>query len=208
MSFYNKTNGQAKQDFFVLSVLKEKKNGYFVEIGSNDPKFINNTYILEKEYGWKGLMVEYDSKWENLYKIHRSNSDHIINDATQIDYLSFFRNSNYPLNMDYLQIDLEVNNRSTLNVLEIFDRTIFDTYKFATITFEHDIYTGNHFNTREISRNIFEKWGYIRVFSDVSNDIINKYEDWYVHPNLVDMDYINKIKTDQQLDWTQIVKIL
>lgn len=208
MSFYNKTNGQAKQDFFVLSVLKEKKNGYFVEIGSNDPKFINNTYILEKEYGWKGLMVEYDLKWENLYKIHRPNSDHIINDACQIDYLSFFRNSNYPLNMDYLQIDLEVNNRSTLNVLEIFDKTIFDTYKFATITFEHDIYTGNHFNTREISRNIFEKWGYIRVFSDVSNDIINKYEDWYVHPDLVDMDYINKIKTDQQLDWTEIVKIL
>jgi hypothetical protein len=29
--------GQANQDKFVLNVLKEKRNGYFLEIGSNHP---------------------------------------------------------------------------------------------------------------------------------------------------------------------------
>lgn len=41
-------NGQALQDEFVLTVLNNKKNGYFLEIGSYDPIIINNTYILEK----------------------------------------------------------------------------------------------------------------------------------------------------------------
>tara|TARA_Y100000768_G_C23458310_1_gene442527 strand:+ start:252 stop:419 length:168 start_codon:yes stop_codon:yes gene_type:complete len=50
--------GQSLQDKFVLNMLKYKKNGYFLEIGSNDPININNTYILEKDYEWNGIMVK------------------------------------------------------------------------------------------------------------------------------------------------------
>jgi hypothetical protein len=78
--------GQAEQDKFVLNVLKNKKNGYFLEIGSNHPIDINNSYLLEKNYNWKGIMVEYDSKFLSLYKQHRPNSIHVINDATKVDY--------------------------------------------------------------------------------------------------------------------------
>ena len=53
-------NGQAGQDKFVINILKEKCNGFFLEIGSNDPIEINNSYILEKKYNWKGIMIEYD----------------------------------------------------------------------------------------------------------------------------------------------------
>ena len=62
---------QSGQDKFILSVLKNKKNGYFLEIGSNDPILINNTYILEKDYNWKGIMVEYDGSFQNSYEIIR-----------------------------------------------------------------------------------------------------------------------------------------
>ena len=34
---------QVGQDIFVLSVLKGKRSGYFVDMGSHDPIFINNT---------------------------------------------------------------------------------------------------------------------------------------------------------------------
>ena len=37
---------QACQDKFILNVLKEKKNGFFLEIGSNHPININNTYSI------------------------------------------------------------------------------------------------------------------------------------------------------------------
>ncbi len=201
------SNSQAGQDIFVLKALKEKQNGTFVEIGSCHPININNSYILESKYNWKGIMVEYDSSYLEAYKQHRPNSYHIIQDATTIDYSEAFKDAKMPYNIDYLQIDLEVSNNSTLKVLEKLDTEVMDMYKFATVTFEHDIYTGNHFNTRDSSRTIFEKRGYVRVFSDVSNGS-NPFEDWYVHPELVDMEYITKIKRDDKMEWTEIVKLL
>jgi len=185
--------GQAQQDKFVLNILKEKKNGYFLEIGSNHPININNSYLLETKYDWKGIMVEYESKFLPLYKEHRPNSIHIINDATEIDYKKVFEQNNMPLTFDYLQIDLEANNGSTIKTLQKLDDEIFDKYKFATVTFEHDIYHTNWGNTRLESRNIFKKRGYICVFEDINNQGEYPYEDWYVHPDLVDMNYVNNL---------------
>jgi hypothetical protein len=201
------TNSQSAQDIYILNVLKFKKDGYFLEIGSNDPININNTYVLESEYNWKGLMVEYNPIYEQMYKSKRPQSLYVIQDATTVDYYNIFKTNNFPNNMDYLQIDLEVQNASTINTLKKLDVEIFDEYKFATVTFEHDIYVGNHYNTREVSREIFSKRGYVLVFGDVRNSG-NMYEDWYVHPDLVDMDYINKIKNNKSMEYTEIVKLL
>ena len=88
-------NGQAEQDKFVLNIWKYKKKLIFLEIGSNDPININNTYLLEKNYDWKGIMIEYENKYLPLYKQHRPNSIHIINDATQINYKNIFKNKQY-----------------------------------------------------------------------------------------------------------------
>ena len=184
--------GQANQDKFVLNILKEKKNGFFLEIGSNHPVNINNTYLLETKYNWKGIMVEYEKSFLPLYIEQRPNSIHIIDDATNVDYKNIFEINNVPLSIDYLQIDLEANNGSTIKTLEKLDSDIFDIYKFATVTFEHDIYCTNFGNTRLHSRDIFKKRGYICVFEDI-HDSGNPYEDWYVHPDLVDMDYVNKL---------------
>jgi hypothetical protein len=198
---------QAGQDQYVLKVLNYKKRGFFLEIGSNHPIHINNTYILENKYEWSGIMVDNDNSFLELYKKHRSNSKYIINDATKIDYINYLDNMNAPTNIDYLQIDLEVVNRSTLDCLELLNNSIFDKYKFATITFEHDIYRGDHYNTREKSREIFKNRGYKLVFPDVSNNN-NKFEDWYVYPDLVDMTYVNKIITNNSMNYLDILKIL
>lgn len=185
--------GQAEQDKFVLNVLKEKRNGYFLEIGSNHPININNSFLLEKKYDWKGIMVEYNPSFLPLYEMFRPNSIHVINDATIIDYKSVFENNNVPSIFDYLQIDLEANNGSTIKTLEKLDNEIFDAYKFATVTFEHDIWHTNFDNTRLKSRDIFKKRGYVSVFEDVNNGFDYPYEDWYVHPELVDMNYISNL---------------
>ena len=199
---------QSGQDKFVLHCTKYKKNGTFLEIGSNDPKNINNSYILEKEYNWRGIMVEYDSKWLESYKMIRPNSYHIIQDATTINYAEELVNANMPTNIDYLQIDLEVSNNSTLQTLIKLDKELFDTYTFGVVTFEHDIYAGNYYNTREISRSIFEKRGYVRVFSDICNES-NPFEDWYVHPSLVDMNYIRTFaEPNGSYEYTYIINKL
>jgi hypothetical protein len=199
--------GQAEQDKFVLNVLKEKKNGYFLEIGSSNSIEYNNSYLLETKYDWKGIMVEIDSKFLSSYKEHRPNSIHIINDASQVDYKKVFEENNAPLSLDYLQIDLEVPDGSTLITLQKLDNEIFDTYKFATVTFEHDIWRSNFLNTRLESRNIFKKRGYICVFEDISDSNIhtsylpNPFEDWYVHPDLVDMNYINVLIENNKVNY-------
>ena len=49
---------QGGQDIYVTRILKEKRDGYFVEIGANNGYTMSNTYLLEKNYGWKGICVE------------------------------------------------------------------------------------------------------------------------------------------------------
>lgn len=198
---------QALQDLFAIRVLKNKTNGTFVEIGSNHPIAGNNTYLMESKFNWKGLMIEYDRSFEQLYKDLRPNSIYRIGDARLVDYRGILDENQFPSNIDYLQIDLDVNNKSTLDTLLLMDNTCFDKYKFATITFEHDIYTGNFFNTREISREIFKKRGYELVFPDVAVFFEGRhcpFEDWYVHPDLVDMDYVNGIRSSVGLKVEEI----
>ena len=187
-------NGQILQDKFVLNLLKFKQNGTFVEIGTNDPIVNNNTYLLEKDFNWRGILIEHNVKFEESYKEKRK-SKYIINDAQQINFLQLLKSNNMPYNIDYLQIDLEVNNGSTINILYHFDNYIFDTYKFAVITFEHEMYRENgiYNNTRELSREIFKKRGYFRLFSDVNQKSNIVFEDWYIHPDLIDNKLFNRI---------------
>jgi hypothetical protein len=205
------TNSQSHQDLFVLFATKKKQNGCFLEIGSNHPITHNNTYILESNYNWKGVMVEYDKSFEDLYKIYRPNSIYELNDARIINYKKILDDNNFPTDMDYLQIDLDVDNRSTLDTFLLLNDAIFDKYKFATITFEHDIYRGNYFDTQMISRQMLTDRGYILVFPNVLvfwEGAYNPYEDWYVHPDLVDMELINKVKTSLSLSSQEIMNII
>jgi hypothetical protein len=169
---------QVRQDIFVLKMTDYKYNGTFLEIGSNHPITINNTYILEKMFNWKGVMVEKDSQFLELYKKKRPNCDHVIGDAVSLDYTTLLEQ--YPRDMDYLQIDLHVDNNSTLNTLIQLNDSILKTHRFATITFEHDYSKGDYFYTKDISRKILFDAGYVLFLKDVLY-----FEDWYIHPGLI-----------------------
>ena len=61
-----------------------------------------------------------------------------------------------------------------------------------------------------ISRQLFKDKGYVLVFPDVSAFFNNRwvqFEDWYVHPELVDMDNIKKIMTSASLNSDQIKQL-
>lgn len=53
-----KYHSQSKQDFIVNKLLRNKKNGFFVDIGAHDGLNFSNTYFFEKELNWKGLCIE------------------------------------------------------------------------------------------------------------------------------------------------------
>lgn len=207
MTEYNEFYGQAAQDYFVLKCLNQKENGFFVEIGTHHPIEINNTFLLEKKYNWKGILVEHDASFEGLYQAIRTNSTYYLQDATTIRFGDEFKKLNYPSTLDYLQIDLEAGNGSTLQTLENLHANTFDEYTFAVVTFEHDYYSGDYYCTRQRSRDIFEMRGYVPVYSDVKNGG-QPYEDWYVHPSLVNMEFIQTIQREESLEWTAILDIL
>ena len=59
------SKSQIKQDIFVLSFLDFIKKGYFVEFGASDGICLSNTYLLEKKFGWDGILSEPAKKWHN-----------------------------------------------------------------------------------------------------------------------------------------------
>jgi len=63
---------QLGQDVHVLhEIYKGKQNGYFVEIGAYDGIEYSNTYLMEKDYGWKGLLIECNPRWIPSIYQHR-----------------------------------------------------------------------------------------------------------------------------------------
>jgi FkbM family methyltransferase len=71
---YIDTKSQINQDINIIKFYDNKKNGFFIEIGASDGINFSNTYLLEKEYNYKGICVEpIPEHYKNLV-INRPNS--------------------------------------------------------------------------------------------------------------------------------------
>jgi FkbM family methyltransferase len=68
------SKSQLRQDLFVLSELNFKKNGFFVEFGATNGKDLSNTYLLEKNFGWKGILSEPAKIWKAEIETNRPHS--------------------------------------------------------------------------------------------------------------------------------------
>ena len=65
------SKSQLRQDLFVLSELEFKKKGYFVEFGATNGLDISNSYLLETEFEWNGIVAEPAKIWHNELKKNR-----------------------------------------------------------------------------------------------------------------------------------------
>lgn len=65
------------QDKWVLETLEFKTGGFFVDLGSYNGIKDNNTYVLEKDYGWNGICVENSlDHWNQLVTARTCNKFH------------------------------------------------------------------------------------------------------------------------------------
>ena len=189
---------QSMQDIFVMSMLDGKRNGVYVEIGADQPRVISNTYLLEKDFDWSGISFELDADKVAFFNTIRKNKC-LCEDATLYDYKSLFQKSNYPKQIDYLQLDIDPA-EGTLNALKVLP---LDDYRFSVITYETDVYSsGADIQDEQIE--ILESHGYQLVAKNVKCEG-NPYEDWWVDPAIVSEDTWRPFRTDIGSDSMEVI---
>lgn len=186
---------ESYQDMFILTMLNGKRGGTYLEIGAGAAFFGNNTALLDQDFEWKGISIDVLEKaldqFENgapYYGDRRRNNKCVLKDATKIDYDKFLLGLDFPKEIDYLQLDCDPASVTYDILLNI----PFESYKFAVITYEHDKYREGDIY-QEKSRKYLESYGYVRVVNNISADEERPYEDWWVHPDLIDSDILEKM---------------
>lgn len=57
------SKSQLFQDLWVISALGAPRSGFFVEFGATNGLELSNTYLLEKHFGWHGILAEPARRW-------------------------------------------------------------------------------------------------------------------------------------------------
>lgn len=63
---------QLGQDLWALERTNYKRGGFFVEFGATDGVLLSNTWLLEKEFGWNGILAEPNPKFFEKLQSNRS----------------------------------------------------------------------------------------------------------------------------------------
>ncbi len=191
---------QAGQDLFALTATEFKAAGSYVEIGAHDPIRDSNSYLLERDYGWRGVSFEIDEEYAYFFNRKRVNGC-ILADATRVDYEKEFAKANLPQRVDYLQIDIDPAGQSLLALKAL----PLESYRFAAITFEHDRYQVGDSVMVE-SRGILNKLGYVLLFPNIQNLNLDV-EDWWVDPNQVSSAVL-QVRQTASCDFREAIRLL
>ena len=201
-----KTKAQLKQDLFVLLETNFKKNGFFVEFGATNGLDFSNTWLLEKEYGWNGILAEPAKVYHE--SIRKNRSCHIDEGCVWSESNSF---------IDFMECQSgELSTISKFKNLDFHKREVSKIYKVKTISlndllkkynapkkieylsidtegseleilnnfnfkeYEFGIITCEHNfnNNRQKIKNLLFKNGYKQKYAGFSD-----FDDWYVKIN-------------------------
>jgi FkbM family methyltransferase len=66
------SKSQILQDLWVCFETGERRGGFFVEFGATNGLVNSNTWLLEKHYGWRGILAEPNPVWHSDLAINRS----------------------------------------------------------------------------------------------------------------------------------------
>lgn len=199
------SKSQIRQDLFVLTQLNFKKNGFFVEFGATNGIDLSNTYLLERKFGWNGILAEPAHYWKRQLK---ENRNVIIDErcvwSTSNLFLEFNETNFGELSTlnQYSHSDLHKGARKkgkiyqveTISLLDLLDENNapkeIDYLSIDTEGSEYDILKNFDFSKYHIKlitcehnytpmrKKIFDllsQNGYERVFSEIS-----EFDDWYI----------------------------
>jgi FkbM family methyltransferase len=206
---HNDCKSELMQDIYVLSKSKFKKKGVFIEIGACDGILSSNTYLLEKVFKWKGVLVEPAFYWHKRLKLNRkcsietscaySVSNEMINfnetypkSLSSISNFSFFDQHSIQRKLTAKKYKVK-----TISLNDLFDKYQFKKIDFLSIDTEgseYEILKKFNFYKYQIkiiccehnytvNRNkifkLLNSKGYKREYENLS-----QYDDWYFKKSL------------------------
>lgn len=206
-TYFSKAQGQLLQDIFAVLASAGKRNGTFVEVGVGTGKYLSNTYLMETELDWTGVLVEPNrSSHESIKGCRKAPLELRAATASSGQTLEFeevvgsgeFSRlvGSKGHRLDNYQIERYEVKTVTLN--EVFeDKAMPREIDFMSVDTEGselDVLRGIDFNKYSFTalaiehnydaaklgaiRALLEHHGYLQVFKDISN-----FDAWFVHPS-------------------------
>jgi FkbM family methyltransferase len=203
-----KSKSQLGQDLFVLFSTNFKNQGYFVEFGATDGKSLSNTYLLEKKFGWNGILAEPGLNWIKRLKKNRNveidarcvysrtGESVMFREVKKGEFstITDFANSDHHSKKRINSIEYHVETISLEDLLDLHNapREI-DYISIDTEGSEYEIIKGFDFNSyevqiftiehnygenRELINTIMLKNGYRRM-----SESLSLWDDWYIKVN-------------------------
>lgn len=127
------------QDTICDNYLKQKQNGFFVDIGGSFHEQWNNSFFFEKVRNYRGFAIDLNPEYTQGWIENRPQTKFIIGDATTQDYQKILDDLDAPTTIDFLSIDIDPRQQSLAALYKIFSTS----YNFSTIAFEVDAGQGS-----------------------------------------------------------------
>jgi FkbM family methyltransferase len=203
------SKSQIGQDIFAISLLSGKKNGYFVEFGATDGIGLSNTYMLEKEFSWSGILAEPGKNWHYELIANRSckidfrcisdkTGKQVVfyeSDSPELSTISGLEKSDSNIrklkdsyNVETLSLnDLLLNHKApkVIDLLSIdtegSELSILESFNFDNYQFAIIVCEHNFTQNREKIFTLLTANGYKRVWHEFT-----QFDDWYILPELID----------------------
>lgn len=173
---------QLGQDIFVLDLINESST--YLEVGCQDSKIINNTYLLEQK-GWTGISIDiinYSDNWKS-----RKNK-FVCSDALKTNFKALLEWQKHKSPIGFLSIDIEGNGSR----YECLKRILSTGYEFKIICIEHDSYKGYIKSEKEPQIELLKNKGYELVVENIGDKPEYLFEDWWVNPKFVNTEKYSK----------------
>jgi FkbM family methyltransferase len=65
---------QEKQELIIRHFFRDRRDGFYLDVGCYHPKQASTTYYLENHLGWSGIGIDAQEKYRPLWETHRPRS--------------------------------------------------------------------------------------------------------------------------------------
>lgn len=199
------SKSQLGQDVLALSRTGNERPGFFVEFGATNGIDLSNTFILEKDFGWRGILSEPALDWHKDLKRNRDSSiDHRCVYSTSGNVVSFsqavvgefstissFRSSDGEKGSRKTSASYLIETISLIDLLNAYqapkyidflsidtegsEYEILKAFDFDEYSFGLICVEHNYTANRGKIKGLLESKNYLQIYSDYS-----AWDDWYV----------------------------